>query len=51
MSCVANSRNALIEMNTFIGWYGWRNVYCDGSYSRRIIPPMPRMCIGKKTRL
>jgi len=31
MICVANSRNALIEMNSFSGWYGFRNSYWVGS--------------------
>src|SRR6185503_3906699 len=50
-NCTANSENAAIVMNSLSPCCGFRNSYCDGSYSRRISPFIPRMCIGKKTRL
>jgi len=45
------SRMALTVMNTFKGWSGFRNSYCSGFATRRIIPPAPRKTMGKKTAL
>jgi len=31
IACTANSRNALTEMNSLSGWYGFRKSYWVGS--------------------
>ena len=51
MSCENPRMNADHVMNSFHGANWFRNSYFVGSAMRRMWPPSPRMCIGKKTAL